>query len=288
MVTTASLEHPRLPDVSFPIVGEAGDPLVSRDFGKPHLDLYESGRLDPIPQSDQWNGLENYTVSTVLTSSTAYDDARNLADLIKSPQAGTATTFKPNLPAYDSAIDVVGQGEQEEALTLTYPPGTTDYVEVELGLTRVGRVLGDDFGDRATTPTADGSGPIEIRGQSDVVELGTGLTVERAVGRPKSPLQRQSGGTHPFYIEKRKSAYDVFGIEFTATATPTSTVTDLLSLFRTRTGRDTPTLDFNGQYGMGAFSVQLVGSAAFRHVDRAGNAGTIVVPRPDLRVVSDD
>jgi len=65
-------------------------------------------------------------------------------------------------------------------------------------------------------------------------------------------------------------------------------VTDLLSLLRSRTGRDTPTLDFNGRYGMGAFDVQLIGSAAFRHVNRAGDAGTITVPRLDLRVVADD
>jgi len=287
MVTTASLEHPRLPDVSFPIQGEAGEPLVSPDFGKPHLDLYESGRLDPIPQSDQWNGLENYTIATTLLGSDAYKTARQLADHIKSPQAGSLSTFNPNLPTFDSAIDVVQQAGQEEALTLTYPPGTTDWVEVDLGLTRIGRLQGDDFGDLAQTPTASGTGPIEIRGPSDLVELDTDIEVERSVGRPNSPIDRDIA-KYPRYTEKRSAAYDAFSIGFVATATPTSLISDLLSLFRSRNGRDTPVLDFNGQYGLGAFDVQLVGSGAVRHADRAAEGDIIPVPTLDLRVVSDD
>jgi hypothetical protein len=286
MTTTASLEHPRLPDVSLPIRGEGGDPLVSRDFGKPHLELYENvEQLNPKAQSDQWNGLENFTIATTLTGTDAYKTARQLADHIKSPQAGSLSTFKPNLPAYDSSINVVQQAEQEEALTLTYPPGTTDYVEVEVGLTRIGRLQGDDFGTRAQTSTASGTGPIELRGSSTVIELGTGIEVERSVGRPNSPIDRDIA-KYPRYTEKRKAAYDAFSISFTATTNPTSLVSDLLSLFRSRNGRDTPVLDFNGQYSLGAFDVQLVGSGGLRHVDRAAEGGVIAVPTLDLRVVS--
>jgi len=286
MTTTASLEHPRLPDVSLPIRGEGGNPLVSRDFGKPHLDLYEKvEQLNPKAQSDQWNGLENYTVATTLTGTDAYKTARQLADHIKSPQAGNLSTFKPNLPAYDSSINVVQQAEQEEALTLTYPPGTTDWVEVDLGLTRIGRLQGDDFGTRARTPTSSGTGPIEIRGQSNVIELGAGIEVERSVGRPNSPIDRDIAAD-PRYTEKRKAAYDAFSLAFTAVDNPDTLVPDLRDLFRSRNGRDTPVLDFNGQYGLGAFNVQMPGSASLRNVERTGEGSTIAVPTLDLRVVS--
>jgi len=285
-MTTAALEHPRLPDIQLPVRGKGGDPLVSRDFGKPHLKLFETvEQLDPRAQSDQWNTLENYTIATVLTSSSAYADAITLADHIKSPQAGSATTFAPNLPAYDSNISVVQQAEQEQALTLTYPPGTTDIVEVDLGLTRVGQVLGDDFGTRAETPTASGTGPIEVRGPNTVVELGTQIDVERTVGRPNSPLQRTIDAD-PTYIEKRKAAHDTFSLSFRAVTTPDQLVTDLLTLFRARQGRDTPTLDFNGRYGLGAFDVVLTGSAAYRRTDSAGSGDVHSVPTLDLRVVS--
>lgn len=284
-MTTATLNHPNFSTISLPIRGEAGDPLVSRDFGKPHMEFFESGRLDPLPKSDQWNGLENYTIATQLTGSGAYDDALALANLIKSPSAGSAITFDPSLPAYDSSIDVVPRGEQDEALTLTYPPGTSNWVEVDLGLTRIGAIQGSDDGTRAQTPTASGGGPIELRDNSRSVDLSTGVTVERAVGRPNSSINRNVGD-HPRYIEKRSAAYDAFSLDLTFVNNVTSKVTDLIDMFRQRRGRSVPTLDFNGTYGMGAFDVQLQGSAGLRHVARAAEGETEVVPTIDLRVVS--
>jgi len=83
--TTATLDHPIHDTIELPVRGEGGDPLVARDFGKPHLSVKDGGRLNPLMESDQWNNLLNYTISTVLTGPDAYTTARDLADLIKTP-----------------------------------------------------------------------------------------------------------------------------------------------------------------------------------------------------------
>jgi len=288
-MTTATLNHPNFSAISFPITGESGDPLVSRDFGKPHLDFYESGRLDPLAQSDQWSMLVNYTIATQLTGTNAYQDALNLADMIKSPSAGSALTFNPSSPNFDTDISTVPQAEQDQALTLTYPPGTRDWVEVDLGLTRVGPIQGVDIGLQASAPRASGDGPVTIRDSNEAVTLGTDLEVTRSVGRPNSSVKRNIG-TYPRYIERPKAAYDAFSLELQTTSDTTATIDTLKSLFETRRGRNTLTLDFKGVFGMGAFSVMPSGSGAVRFVEPAGQRHDewVTVPTIDLRVVSDD
>jgi len=250
------------------------------------MGFYENvGRLNPVAKNDQWNRLENFTISTFLTGADAYDTAIRLANLIKSTTNGSPITFEPNLPEFKGQIDVVQQAEQKEALTLTYPAGTTDYVEVDLGLTRVGPVQGSESNEFAETPTDSGDGPIRIQTSSTSVALRPDIEVERAVGRPSSAVHRNVG-EQPRYIEKRKAAYDAFSLSFTAVNNVTQTVTDLIDLFRTRRGTDNLVLDFNGLYGLGQFNVQPQGSAALRHVARAGEGEVRAVPTIDLRVVS--
>jgi len=286
-MTTATLNHPNVSQISLPVRGEGGDPLVSRDYGEPHSGVYEAGRLDPLPKIDQWNSLLNYTVTTTITASDAYARARRLADLFKSPPGTDPISFDPSLLGFDSNISTVPQGEQDSALTLTYPAGTKDYVEVEFGLTRVSSMLGSDSGQRANTPLASGSGPITLRNTSSTVDLGTEVTVKRDVGRPNDKIKRQLD-THPQYITKREAATDVFGIEFTFASNGGQLGRDLLDLLQARRGRTPLVLDFNGRYGLGAFDVQPAGSGAYRYVERAGDAGAGVVPRLDLQVVSDE
>lgn len=280
----ATLNHPDISQISFPIYGEGGDPLVSRDFGKPSRGTkISTGGIWPRPEIDQWNAAENFTIQTELVGPDAHDTARRLADLFLSPLDESPITFDTGLSKYDSNMSVVPQAEQAEALTLEYPAGQT-WVSVDFGLTRVSGVLGANTGIQAQTPQASGSGPIVIQDGSTRVDLSTDITVERTVGRPNSTVQ-EAELDYPNYIEKRKAASDVFSLTLDFVEDPATKLTDALSIFSARRGRDTATLDFNGQFGMGQFDVILDGSAGWRDVSQAGDGAVQTVPTIDLRVV---
>lgn len=284
-MANATLDHPDISQLSLPVRGEAGDPLVSRDFGKPHSGVYQNtAGVDPVPKIDKQSYVENYTLQTVLNGADAYSDALRLADLVKSPVGETPITFKPNLPAYDNSINVVPQAEQSDALTLTYAPGTAERVGVDLGLTRVGGVLGTDRGIQAQSPRADGTGPIAIQDGSTSVTLTSNIEVERSVGRPNSTLKRAQADK-PQFIDKQKAAYDAFSLNLSFTDNPAQKLSDAMDIFKQRRGRSRPTLDFNGVFGMSQFKVQLEGSAGWRDVDQAANGDVQVIPTIDLRVV---
>lgn len=282
---TGTLSHPDVADITFPVQDEGGTPLVSRSFGKPHRDVYKNtSGVDPTPELDQYNGVENYAIQTQLWSGDAYATALKLADLVKSPVGETPITFEPGLAAYDSSIDVVPQAEEQQALTLTYPPGSVDRVQVDLGLTRVASVLGTDRGIQAQTPRASGDGPITIQDGSTQLTLSTDVEVERTVGRPNSTLKRRPA-QNPEFIDKQKAAYDAFSLNLQFTDNPAQQLDDALAIFRQRRGRSRPTLDFNGRFGMGQFKVQLDGSAGWRDVSNAGTGDVQTIPAINLRVV---
>jgi hypothetical protein len=284
-MTNATLSHPDRADITFPVRDESDTPLVSRSFGKPHGGIYQNtSGVDPTPKIDQFNGLENYAIQTQLWSTDAYKTVLRLADLVKSPVGETPVTFEPGLSVYDSSIDVVPQAEEQQALTLTYPPGSADRVQVDLGLTRVDSVLGTDRGIQAETPRASGDGPIEIRDSSTQITLAADIEVERTVGRPNSTLKRKPA-QNPQFIDKQKAAYDAFSLNLQFTDNPAQQLDDALAIFRQRRGRSRPTLDFNGRFGMGQFKVQLDGSAGWRDVSNAGTGDVQTIPAINLRVV---
>jgi len=273
--------------IAIPLLADSGGtPLIARDLGKPNLRLQTNGRVDPR-SSDFWAGMQNFQIFGQFTGSNAYADAIVLADLIKS---GSARKTLLNVPidVYDTDIQVVPMAEQDQALTLTYPPGRRNWVEVKLGLTRVSQVFGDG-GLTADSPLSSLTGQnIEITDGTDTVELTTDIEIERTVGRPNSTARGKAPGDYPTYIEQRKSSYDAFelGLEFqTETTAKTNT---LISMFEQQLERNTLTLDFRGNFLYGAFDVVPDGSNALRQVEPAAEEGTQLIPKITLRVVNND
>lgn len=279
MTTTATFTR-RNKSIDIPLSADsAGAPTIARDVGKPNQSFQTNGRNNPR-SADFWSALENYTLFGYFTGSSAYSDAITLSNLIKSGSGDNATLNIP-LSAYPSTINCQPAAEQEQALQLVYPPGMKDRVEVQLSLTRVSETKG--IGVSASTPTASGTGPIQLDDGTNTVTLETDTEVTRTVGRPNSPVRR-STKQHPRYIEKRKSAYDAFEIAFEKNGNA-STITDLVGMFNTQLDRGTLTLDFQGQYGLGSFDVVPEGSNALRQVAPAGSPGQDLIPSINLRVV---
>lgn len=268
--------------VTIPLIEEAGTPVISRDVGKPNQQLHTTGRLDPRSQ-DQWSVLEAYTLIGTFTGSSAYQDARDVQDLIKSHSGGTNLTLDVPLDEFGNAVPVCPAAEQEQACTVTYAPGRTDWVGVEVSLTRVSETLGSG-NQSATTPTASGSGPVEISDGSTTLPLEQAISVERTVGRPNSIVRRQPD-QYPLYIDHRKTAYDAFDISFRFTDLAVSYTNKIVDMISNQLGRQSLTLDFNGKYGLGQFSVVPRGTSALRTTRNSGTEGTVRVPTISLRRV---
>lgn len=281
MTVTATLSR-RNTTVNVPILGEGGDPGIARDFGKPNLRMQINGRLDPRSM-DQWAGMQNLTLTGNFVGDSAYSDARQLANFIKSSTGGRDTTLDIPLSGYDSDMLVVPAAGQDVALSLTYPPGQTDWVEFDLALTRVSEIQGAGTM-QANTPTAVGSGPIELQGPSNTIQLSTDIEFTREVGRPNSEAKRNIG-SFPRYIEHRRSSFDRWQLGFQDVDSPDTTLQNMTSMFETRLSRSSITLNFNGIFGLGAFDVIPQGSQAMRHVDAVGESGVVQFPRINLRVV---
>lgn len=274
--------------LTFPILTESGTPQFSIDFGKPELNIYEHGELNPR-FNDTRSGLENYSITSQLRGSSAYDDAILLADMVKSRQGNgeelELNVSGTNLDGYPtSPVFVAPAAEQEEAISLTYAPGRTNVVDVEGSFTRVNQVRGNS-NQNASTPTASGSGPITLSDGTDTVELTEDIVVTRSVGRPNSPI-RSTPRTHPNYTDQRKSAYDAFDIQFQMFRDgPNKALTLARNLIQPQLGRSSLTLDFNGLFNLGSFNVIPSGSQAFRFQRIAGQKDVENAPTLSLRRV---
>ena len=274
--------------LSFSILTESGTPQFSIDVGKPELNIYEHGELNPR-FNDTRSGLENYSITSQLRGSSAYDDAILLADMIKSRQGNgeelELNVSGTNLDGYPtSPVFVAPAAEQEEAISLTYAPGRTNVVDVEGSFTRVNQVRGT-ANQNATTPTTTGSGPITLSDGTDTVELTEDIVVTRSVGRPNSPI-RSTPRTHPNYTDQRKSAYDAFDIQFQMFRDgPNKALTLARNLIQPQLGRSSLTLDFNGLFNLGSFNVIPSGSQAFRFQRIAGQKDVENAPTLSLRRV---
>lgn len=269
--------------VAIPLVEERGTPLVSRDVGKPNQRIQQNGRMNPRVQ-DQWSVLVTYSIIGTFTGSSAYQNARDLQDLIKDHSGGTGLEMDIPLSDFDSNVSVCPAAEQEQACRITYNPGRRDWVGVELALTRVDSTKGSGT-QSASTPTGSGSGPIELISSNSTVQIKSDPVVERAVGRPNSTVRRQIAA-YPLYIDHRKSAYDAFELTFRLEDSNAITdVNNLVDMFENRLGRDTLGLEFNGLYGLGQFRVVPQGSQALRTTRVAGEEGQNRVPTVSLRRV---
>jgi hypothetical protein len=159
-------------------------------------------------------------------------------------------------------------------------------VDVELSLTRVNQVRGTANQD-ASTPTSSGSGPLKLSNASSNVTMSEDITITRTVGRPGGAI-RSSTSQNPNYIDHRKTAFDSFDIEFQLFKSGPSKVATLAKDIIQPTLGTTPlTLDFQGLFNMGSFSVIPNGSGALRYQRRAGQKSIENVPTLTLRRVFD-
>jgi len=263
--------------VQIPLVTDSsGSPVVSRDYGKPNQEIQPTGSINPR-FSDFWSGLQQYTLSGIFKSDTAYSDAIALLDLIKSNSNGNQLTLNIDMPEFDTDIPVVPAAGQETACSVEYNPGWRNYVPVELSLTRAVTESGGN--QPATTPTTSGSGPIQISDGSTTVDLVNDVTVSRSVGRPQSTVRKAPDGITPNHYDKFKTAYDGFELSFEVVENATTQITDIVNIFNQQLGRSPLTLDFQGLF------VIPEGSQALRHTRLSGEQGTGSVPTINLRRV---
>lgn len=255
--------------IDIQLVEEGGTQLVSASFGKPELQVRESGGTLSPRITDNWSGLQNFTLVGKLFD---YATSHNLADLIKSASLDPLELSLPSA-VYDDPITVAPAAGQEGALTLSYPAGRKDLVDVSLSLTRVDPDSIRGVGDQpATTPTTAGTGPVEVRVNGTTVELPTAdLSVERSVGRPNDAVRRVPQQADPRYEVKRKVTNDTFTFSFETLENIPATLNALTdNIFRAQLNRTAPTVDFNGVFGLGEFTAVPTGSAPFRQVHTSG------------------
>lgn len=270
--------------VDIPLVdSSSGTPLISKDLGKPNLDLQETGDINPR-HIDQWSGNEQYTLLGRFTGSNAYQDARTLFSLIKSNSNGNDLTLDIPLSDFDDQIIVAPAATQDESLSMSFVPGHKDWVEVDLATTRVSQTLGG-ADQPANIPTAAGSGPIQISDGSTTVDLVNDIEVSWACGRPNSSIRRRPTGKYPRYYDKHKTSAESFELSCRFTDSAVSMTNDIVGMFGQQLGRQSLTLDFNGVYGLGEFNVIPDGSQALRHTRESGRKGTTMIPTVNLRRV---
>jgi hypothetical protein len=205
-------------------------------------------------------------------------------DLIKSNSNGNKLTLNIGMSEFDTDINVVPAAGQDESVSIAYNPGWKNYVEVDASLTRVSEVV-SGASQSASTPTTSGSGPIQIKKGGTSVDLTNDVTVSRSVGRPQSVVRKVPGDPNPQYIDKHKTAYDAFELSFEITSSTVSTVNNIIDLFSQKLRTESLTLDFQGLFGMGSFSVVPIGSGALRTQRVSGEQGTNNVPTIQLRRV---
>jgi len=265
--------------VDIQLNAEGGTPLLSTSFGKPEVEVRKSGGTLLPRINDRWSGLESYTFAGKVYD---YQTSHDLADLV---QSGSTTPLELSIPLneYPDTVTVAPAAGQDTALSLSYPAGKRDNVDVSLNLTRVGNVVG--IGDQpATTPTATGTGPVEVRIGGTTVELPTAdLSLERTVGRPNDAVRRVPSQADPRYEVKNKVTSDVFTFGFETLDNIPETLNALTdNIFREQLGRSGVTVDFNGKLGLGEIEAIPTGSSPFRQVHQAGR-GWVTNPTLEFR-----
>ena len=271
--------------VEIPLLGEGGNILSAVDLGKPDLIVHDEGG-SPFPRvQDQWSGFGQFNLNGVFRGSNAYSDVIELVNLLLSDGGGDPMILDiPALDELESNITVAPSAEADRALNLNYQPGRREHVEIDLGLTRIGQTLGG-YDRTITTPTASGSGPVELSDGSTTVQLINDIVVDRYVGRPNDVV-RKSQRTFPRYEIKPKVVNDEFELSLIYTDDVATKTSQIASLFKQPLGRTGLQLDFNGLYGLGTFDVIPSGSGALRHVREAGKEDVSIIPTVNLRRIT--
>lgn len=267
--------------INIPLLGESQDPLVNVDFGKPEIQIQQTGAAEPRAM-DQWSGVEQINLLGKYTTSSAYQNAIDLAQLVKEYSGGDPLILNIPMAEFDTDMKVAPAAGQDQSLSMAYPAGYKNRVDLDLSLTRIKSTFADGT-QEVTTPTATGTGPIQFTNGSATVDITSNVEVSRSVGRPNSSVDR-SKGTYPNYFDKRKAAYDAFELSFEFVDNATGTITSLVNdIFKPKSGRSGITLDFNGLYGLGAFSVIPDGGSAIRYQRISGEQGISQIPTVTVR-----
>jgi hypothetical protein len=270
--------------IELPLVESGGEILVARSFGKPEVNVRESGGTLNPRVNDRWSGIESIELVGKLFD---YATVHDLTDLIKSASTDPLTLDVP-LPEFPDSMPVAPAAGQSGALTVTFPAGKRDFVDVSLTVTRVSNEVTGVGGQSAQTPRASGNGPVIVDIGTDTIELPTpDLSLERSVGRPNDTVRRQPGVSDPRYFVKAKVATDVFTLSFeTLENIPQKMNAIVDGIFRQRLDRDGVALDFQGLLGLGRLRVIPIGSSPFRQVRQAGRK-SMINPTLELRRIFD-
>ncbi len=269
--------------ISFPLVEEGGQILAARTFGKPEVNVRKSGGTLNPRVNDRWSGIESLNlVGKIFEPATAH----NLADVIKSASTEPLEVAVP-APEYPDTMRVAPAAGQAGALTLEFPAGRKNLIDVDLKLTRVGTVRGVG-GQQASTPLSSGDGPVVVKAGRERIEIPTAdLSLSRSVGRPNDAVRRTPAGADPRYQVKRKVAADTFTLSFeTVDAIPQTLNKIVSSVFRSKLNRRGVVVDFNGLLDLGAIRAIPIGSSPFREVRQAGRK-TVINPTLEFRRIFD-
>lgn len=265
--------------IDIPLEEEGGEILVASTFGKPEVQVRQSGGTINPRINDRWSGIQTFELTGKFFD---YATTHDLADLLKSASTDALELSLPG-DVYPDTVQVAPAAGQDAALSLSYPAGRKDLVDASLSLTRVGQTVGVG-GQDATTPRASGSGPVQLTIGSTTIDLPTAdLSLERTVGRPNDVVRRQPSTADPRYEVKPKVTNDVFTFQFETLQNIPQTLNAITdSIFREQLGRSGVTINFNGELGLGAIDAIPVGSSPFRQVHQAGR-GWVTVPALDFR-----
>lgn len=272
--------------VTFTVADEAGTPVIAEDVGKPNAQLYEVS--DDLPRSsDQLNPTRAFTVVGQLTGDTAYQDARELADLVAERSYSGGELELSFSGVYSGTYTVAAF---DSALSLMYEPGRRQWVPLQLTLLRVSGATGSlqssvDL-DRPAALNTD-SGGVTLSNGNDSVAISNNLTVERVVGRPGAQLRRRPADLPALY-DARRPASNVFEISGVVTGSDAYTVRETLTndILAARYGYDTATLSFDdGLYFLGGFNVVPVGGIVGRVSALAGETDMVWIDGLTVREV---
>lgn len=268
--------------MTFEVYERAGSLMVARDAGKPQGKLYRTSAQAPT-FSDHRAPLEGYTIVGQLVGEGAYEDARVLAEDIVRPAAGGAS-------ATLDLSDVSGLGAKQvgfvgdRALSLGYPSNQGEWVSLQLTAVVVDNTIGGTTqGPGGVGDT--GTGPVVISRDGASLSLAKNIDMERQVGRPETTT-RHDGDNDPYMVDRPRAFSDVFELSATWNVDAAAKQNQLVEqIVKPPLGFGSMTLNFNGLYGLGTYTVAPVDSRATRVSWSAGEQGMVRVESLKLMVV---
>lgn len=268
-MTTATLSRGST-SVTFDLWEESGSLLIAEDTGKPELEELPAGVTSPRI-GDHFSAVRNLTVVGRLAGSSAYDDARVMAEELVKPQSG-GTALQLDL----SNVQGFGTNDvapiTDRALQLEYRPGVRNVVDLQMTMPVVHTTQSSASAPSVSSSSGSGLGnSIQLARDNTTVTIDPGLSVQRRVGRPNSEIQPAPGDQDVIYTDKNSAATDEFEISGTFVTNAESSESDLVdTIVRPPLARDSITLDFGGTWNLDSYDVYPVGSQAVRTTRLAG------------------